>query len=266
MRAGLVGLLLSAAAACAPAEEPPALDLPARPAEAPTGSAIVDDIRELELHEREERILAEVAGGNVPTWLRQLEPVQLSGAAGRNGRVVTFWVTPDYLAVGSDDDFFYVPLSPRVAARVAELAGGSLPTPRMVDAVWEAAPVRVMPIRLRPDEFIWSVRYFERHNRLVQAQRTLHREAPGVFSAGHKLDVVMIAPPADGEAEVALYGWHYPDGRRVQPMLPVSLDRRPHFSMGARIVHRAIRVDDAHADLLETLRDPAFAWLFDRPR
>jgi hypothetical protein len=251
--------------ACDPGADAPGLDIAARPADAPGGAEIARDIRALELEDREERIYAEVARGNVPTWLRPLQRVELTGEVDGHTRHVTFWVTPDYLAVGSDDDFFFVPLSPRTALRIARLTGGSLPTPRMVDTVWASARVRLVPIRLRPDEFIWTMQYFERHDRLVQAQRSLLRTRPGTFVAGHKLDVVLAASPVEGAADVALYGWHHTDGTPIQPLYHVPVDTRPHFSMGLRIVHRDIVIDGATARLEDVLHDPGLARLLAEP-
>jgi hypothetical protein len=250
---------------CTPPAEGPALELPPRPSNAPGGAAIAEALRDVDFERREQTIYNEVARGNVPTWLRRLHPVSVTGAAGDAVHAVTFWVTPDYLAVGSDDDFFFIPVSPGLAQRIAGLAGASLPTPAMVDAAWAAARVRLNPIRIRPDEFIRSVPYFERHNSLVQAQRRLHRAPPGTFVAGHKLDVV-IGDPQDGAAGFGLYGWHHLDGTPIQPFHALDADSEPLFSAGLRLAHRIITVDGAERDLAGALRDSSVARLLHRPR
>lgn len=254
---------------CLACEDPgtggPLLDIPQRPSDAPGGAEVARAIRTLDLEAREVRIYAEVARGNVPAWLRQLEPVEMVSEVDGHTRTVTFWVMPDYLAVGSDTDFFRVPLTPGMALRIADLVGGSLPTSRMVDAVWAAARTRLIPIRMGPDEDIWTVRYFERHNRLVQAQARQHGARLGDFLAGHRLDVVLATPPLVQPGEVALYGWHHRNGEPIQPLLPIPLDGRPHFSMGVRLVQRDILVDGADENLLDSLRDPDLAPLIGRP-
>jgi hypothetical protein len=264
LAAGLVLGLLTAA--CDRGPEAPGLDLPPRPGDAPGGSEIVRDIQDLDVEAREERLYAEVARGNVPSWLRELRRVEVTGQVGGRERRVTVWVAPDYLAVGSDDDFFFSPLSPATAWRVADRVGGSLPTARIVDAVWLSAR-RLVPIRLQPDEDMGTVRTFERHNNLVLAQR--RRVRPGTFVAGHKLDVVL-AGATDGEAgrepdgeetAVALYGWHLSDGTPIQPFYPIPMGTRPHFSMGVRLVHREVLVDGARRDLRNVLQDAGLARL-----
>ncbi len=229
----LGGLVFLLAVACEAAPPGPLLDLPARPADAPGGDQIVAEIAALDVEAREERIYAEVARGNVPGWLRELERVEVEVDTG----TLAFWATSDYLAVGSDDDYFYVPLSPRTARRVADLAGASLPTPRMVDAIWLAARVRLIPVRFRPDEHMASVRTFKRHNAVVQAQRHQRGARPGELVAGHKLDVVRTMRAGEGAGEgFALYGWHLSDGTPIQPVHAIDPETAPHFSMGVRLV------------------------------
>lgn len=236
----LAGSLL---AACGDTPEGPTLDLPPRPDDAPGGTAVARELRGLELEEREARIYAEVARGNVPEWLRPLHRVEVKTEVDGRERQITFWATPDYLSIGSDDDYFYVPLSPRTARRIAELAGASLPAPWMVDAIWSAARSRLVPIRIRPGEEMWGMRYFERHSRLIRAQAQQHRARPGRLIAGHKLDVVLPPPALADSADAALYGWHQTDGTPLQPLHPVDPRSRPHFSMGVRLVRGPVNGD-----------------------
>jgi hypothetical protein len=245
--------------ACARGDSPPVLDLPQRAGEAPGGAEISRDIRTLDLGAREERIFAEISQGNVPTWLRELRPVEVIGEVNGRRHRVTFWVTPDYLAVGSDSDYFLIPLSAQTAQRIADLVGGSLPTPRMVDATWGSADLRVEPIRLRPNEFMKTVRYFERHDNLVKAQRFLSDAPPGVLVAGHKLDVVITSTLSEHPGEIALYGWHRSTGQVIQPLFIGATDSLVTFSHGVRLVDRSVLVDGARRDLWDVLSDPELA-------
>jgi hypothetical protein len=257
LRQPFAALLLCVA--CGPGVDRPTLDLPERPADAPGGDAIVNDIRGLDQAAREERIFEEVASGNVPGWLRRLSRVEMSGQVEGRTHHVTFWVTPDYLAVGSADDNLLIPLSARTAQRIADLTGGSLPTPRMVDAIWAAADLRVEPIRFRPDEFMRSVDYIERHDDLVKAQLMVYNESRGVFLAGHKLDVVITASLSEHPGEIAIYGWHRSNGIPVQSLYVGATDSLVAFSHGVRLVHRAVLVDGVPRDLHEVLGDTALA-------
>ncbi len=245
--------------ACDPGAPAPVLNLPHRPTDAPGGAEVARDIRSLDLEAREERIYAEISQGNVPTWLRQLRRVEMTGEIDGRQHRVTFWVTPDYLAVGSDSDFILVPLSPQIAQRVADLVGGSLPTPRMVDAVWASARRRLAPIRLETNELMTTVGYFEVHDRLVRSQRMVHAVPLGVLVAGHKKDVVLSATLSANPGKVAIYGWHRPDGQPIQPLSTLLKDSWVGYNHGIRLVDRAILVDGTRRDLSDVLRDPDLA-------
>src|SRR5688572_25493385 len=91
-------------------DRPPELRLPPRAADALAGSKFAKQIEPLSSAEREAAILREVTRGNVPEFLRSLKAIEVTAAdaQGVNHRAIYF-VTPDYLAVGSDADFFRVP-------------------------------------------------------------------------------------------------------------------------------------------------------------
>lgn len=237
------------------------LDLPPRPTDAPGGAAIAADVRLLDLEAREERLFAEFARGNIPPWLRSLERVELKRRLHGTDVLVTVWVTPDYLAVGSGDDWFLTPLTPQTALRIAGLTRASLPTPPIVDAVWAAARVRLDPVPLPPGPAMTTVPVFEEHNRRIRAQRASEAAPPDALVAGHKKDVVLTGKLDPGSGKVAIYGWHRADGTAIQPLYTGHTDRWVDYSHGVRLVSRGILIDGAAHDLLEVLRDPALAGL-----
>ena len=259
-RFSVVGAVLLCSS-CNPGPKAPELELPLRATDAPSGSELASEIRELGVGPREEKVFAEIAEGNVPSWLRRMKRVDLRQKVDGREHRVTFWVTPDYLTVGSEDDFLPFPLTARTAQRIADLVGGSLPTPRMVDAIWTSARIRLAPVRIGPDKDMTTVRYFTRHAELIQGQRKVYGYSLGPLSAGHKLDVVLTPRLSSNPGGVALYGWHRPDGKPIQPLYTGRMDGRPVFSHGIRIVHRKILIDGEEMDLLEVLRDPELAVL-----
>ena len=68
-----------------------------------------------------QEIQAELEHGNLPSFLRHLRPVDVVARAadGRKHRG-RFWIMPDYLAIGADDDFVRIPMSPITAQSVAD--------------------------------------------------------------------------------------------------------------------------------------------------
>jgi hypothetical protein len=234
----------------------PVLDLRARSPAAPTGSEFARDVRGLPLEDREARIVEEVLSGNVPSWLRALEPVRLDGP---HGEVVTVWVTPDYVAIGSDVDHLLMPMTPGTAQRIADALGASLPTPRLVDAIWSAARLKLAPAPIDPSPAMTTVPVFVAHQRTISQQRRAAGADPGTLAAGHKKDVVVSRGVAASPGRVAIYGWHRTDGSPIQPLYLGHTDGWVDYSHGVRLVLREILVDGASMDLWDALRDPHLA-------
>lgn len=248
-----LGIVTLALAACS---TPRTLGLPPRPADAPSGAALEAELRGHPLAHREARLASEILRGNVPSDLRTLVPVHLGDRTAAAGSL-TLWVLPDYLAVGSDDDRWHVPLTPLVAQAIADSLGMSLPTPRMVDAIWAAAAVRLEPSPIEPGPHMTTTPVFLRHSRTVERQRAASG-APGL-TAGHKKDVVVTGRLDPSLERVAIYGWHLPDGQPIQPLYLGHTDQWVDYSHGIRLVSRAVTFDGREVDLRELLSDPAIA-------
>jgi hypothetical protein len=235
------------------------IDLPTRPADAVGGAALVEELRNAGLAEREERVVAEVLRGNIPSWLRQMVPVTMTRRVGGQDARVTFWVAPDYLAIGSGTDYLLMPLSPQAAQRIADLTGTSLPTPPMVDAIWQAAKVRLGPDSIAPSAAMVTMPVFADHNRIVRARRDADPSPGGSLVAGHKKDVVLSARLDTLTNRVAIYGWHKPDGQPIQPLNTWHTTAHVDYSHGIRLVHRQILIDGVEHDIVTVLRNPELA-------
>ena len=240
------------------------LPLPPRALDAPDGSAFVQRVASLPLAEREGRIEAEVLRGNVPEFLRRLGPVTVQGVIDGATNRATFFVTPDYLAVGSDEDWVLTPLTPQAAQRLADATGCLLPTCRMVDAVYSSAEVKLVPSPIPPSAAMTSVEVFAQHSAKVRMQRTAQASAhpPGALAAGHKKDVVLSNRLTNAPGRVAIYGWHKPDGKPIQPLYTGHADTWVDYSHGIRLVHSTVEINGRTRPLAEVLRDPKLSTLF----
>src|SRR5207248_192768 len=114
----------------------PAPNIPARPKTAPTGSQFLQIIAPLSAAEREAAVLRELQGGNLPAFLRKMVAisVEIQTKIGRKYTAIYF-VMPDYLAIGADDDFFRIPMTPRTAREVARAFDCTLITRKISDDV-----------------------------------------------------------------------------------------------------------------------------------
>lgn len=237
------------------------LRLPIRPVDAPGGAAFATEVATLDLLAREDRIYAEVSRGNVPGWLRQLVPITMERRRDETPVTVTFWAAPDYLAIGSDTDYFLMPMSPHLAQRIADLTDSSLPTPAMVDAIWASATVRLGPDSIAPSAAMITVPVFAEHDAMVRARRRSDTLPLGSLVAGHKKDVVLTARLDTLPSRVAIYGWHKPDGRPIQPLNTWHTTGHVDYSHGIRLIGSAILVDGVRRRVSDVLRDSTLSSL-----
>jgi hypothetical protein len=232
----------------------PLLRLPARPADAVGGSEFARRTSGLSSADRDRAVVAELERGNIPSFLAHLTPVVLSAdASGARAAAATIWVTPDYLAIGSDDDFLYVPLTYYSATIVADRFGCVLPTPRMVDAIYEQSAHHLTPAPLPAGPSMCSNVYLSKHQQRIDAQRS---GLPlGTLIAGHKKDLVLSNRLRRLPARVAIYGWHTAPGRPIQPLSTVHGAQYVDYSHGVRLVSATVLVGGQERSVYEALRD-----------
>ena len=235
-----------------PPAAPPAI--PARRPGAIGGSAFMQSLASMSREEREAAIRRELMAGNMPSWLRRLVPVVLRDSA---GRAATIEVMPDYLAIGSDDDFVRMPMVPYTAQAFADAYGFVLPTRKMVNAIWSAATVKVEPRPLTQERE--SPLTFLQHHRIIESQLTTATR--GELVAGHKKDVVLTNRLAERADRVAIYGWHYLNGQPIQQVYVGHVDWYVDYSHGIRPVRRAVRVDGTVVAFEKVVSDSSLAGL-----
>jgi len=237
------------------------LNLPPRPSTAPTGTQLTGILTPLDLEKREARILNELVTGNIPEHLRTLIPVHLKPAKDVQ---VTVWVTPDYLTLGSDGDHFLIPMTPLIAQRLADTLGCIIPTPKLVDLIWEAAEVKLEPRPIPPSDTMVTIPVFANHNLIVQSQRqVLLADHPlGTLVAGHKKDVVLSQQLGERPGKVFIYGWHQPGGEPIQPVYGGHAIWYVDYSHGIRLIKDSCLVNGEPYRIEDILTDETcYHWL-----
>jgi hypothetical protein len=222
--------------------------IPARPASATGGQAFMKSIADLKREERETAIFKELASGNVPDFLRRFVNVPIK-AGDMSGMLQ---VAPDYLAIGSDHDFIRIPMTPQTAQRIADRFGCVLPTRKIVDAIDEAAEVRLEPQPLTKDRE--SVAAFVLANEKIEAQRK--GKPLGALVTGAKKDIVVSPRIFEKPNRLVIYGWRQLNGKPIQPLTNVHVNWYVDYSHGVRLVKAEMQLDGKPASIPKLLEDP----------
>jgi hypothetical protein len=159
---------------------------------------------------------------------------------------------PDYLAIGSDEDFVRMPMTPYTAQDFCDAFGFVLPTRKMVNDIWAAATTHLDPrpltvMRESPVTFL-------QHHRIIEEQ--LKGIERGTFVSGLKKDVVVTNQLSEHAQRVAIFGWHYTNGAPIQPLYTGHVDWYVDYSHGIRPVRRWMRVDGTPRSFEQILSDP----------
>ncbi len=240
--------------------QPMGRGIPDESAANPGGRALLADLGELSIVRREEAILEALNKGFVPDFLRSMRPVTIL----EKGHQLTFWVLPDYLALGHNDDYIHIPLTFFSARKIANSWGFVLPTSKMVDAIFQQAECILWPRIYPPDAAMMSVAWLEAHSFLIQSQRF----AEGDFTrlvAGHKKDIVLSQRLKNREKKIAIYGWqNIRNGENIQPLSTWHGDRYVDYSHGLRLVGPMALLDGQMMPIKQIMADPILSSLLSR--
>ena len=236
--------------------------VPRRARSAASAEAVLARVQDVDRTRRDRVLEAEIRGGNMPAFLRNLVPVTLTGPGPDGKKVqITLCVMPDYLAIGDDRNFVRVPFGLPSARRIATDFNMVLPTPQMVDLIYRASDVRLQPSPMPPGGAMTTTSYFQRHNTTVEAQRRASGGAVGLLVSGHKKDVVLTRRLSAAPGRVAIYGWHRRNGKPIQPLSTVHGAQYADYSHGIRLISRNAVLDGRQVDLLALIQDPSYAAL-----
>lgn len=248
--------LLTLASFCSFSQE---LKLKKRSPDALSGSEFSASIRDtaISLAERERIIFEQLRSGNIPEFYRKLVELKDTISASGITRTIRYFVIPDFLAIGSNEDYFYCPMRPQLAQKVAALLKCSLPTRKISDQIYQNAAVKMVPEPIPPSPQMITIPVFEKHNTLVNTQRKLSiAEHPlGSLVAGNKKDVVISNKIYNdkGILRVVIYGWHKPDGKAIQPLYNGHSTIHVDYSHGIRMIQNKVWVDGKKTTLQKVL-------------
>jgi hypothetical protein len=242
-------------------DQDPIHAIPHRAADAPAGSEFARRVESLSGPERDAQVRSELLSGNVPQFLRRLAPVTVTNADATHPVQITVCVLPDYLAVGSDKDFVFVPLGLEAALDIAERFGFDLPTPKLVDVIYEESAVKLAPQPLPASDRMRSTDYVVHHTQLITQQRSELGASLGALTAGDKKDLVLTSRLWQIPGRVAIYGWHRAVNEPIQPLSTVHGARYADYSHGIRLVSSTVYVNGVKRSIDDVLAEPRLAAL-----
>ena len=203
-----------------------------RSEDALTGSQFMRQTETLDFSERQLAAIQEILAGNMPDGLRIPAILRF---VNNQGDTLLLPVAKDYLAIGSDTDFVRMPLSLPSAKTIARQFDMLIPTPALVDAIYEQADLQLKPQPMHPNEEMRSNAYFVRHNTLINEQAGIHQFS-ALLLAGHKKDIVLSTRMVRQPYKVPIYGWHLRPTEPIQPLSLVHGENYEDYSHGMRLI------------------------------
>jgi len=221
-----------------------------------TGTAYYKSLFASGWQQRDSVTTAELLRGNMPAFLKRLVPIRVSAIDSATGKKIkaVYFVTPDYLSVGTDADWARVHLTPGAAQKVADSLHCFLPTTKMVDAIYHAAKLKLEPLPLFAHRDSTPTMYH--HHLIIEGQR---KGRKGLI-AGIKKDLVITGRlHRDSRSNrVAIYGWHKPGGVPIQPLYTGHVNWWVDYSQGIRLVYRKIKMNGQWMDYTDVLKHPVY--------
>lgn len=209
--------------------------------------------------EREQAILEQIEKGNVPDFLRHPKTITVTD---KNGNQAQLQVMPDYLAIGTNEDFVRVPVTPLLAKTIADRYGFELPTQKVCNDIYAQADKRLTGVGLvgsREDtNYMDGNGFFYKHNQIIE--RNLGNTSSDALVAGHKKDIIISRYAGQNPDRLDFYGLFDGKGKPIQ-----GSGGGPHdntyvdYSHGARFVSQDVIVNGKHMRYDDVLRDPRYA-------
>lgn len=238
------------------------LKLKPRKASALNGDDFAKSISDssLTLAQREDIIFNEIKNGNVPDFLRKFKTITDTIAL-KSGITIylSYQVLPDYFAIGDNTNFCYMPMTPILAQRVANLLNCSLPTKKMVDDIYKNASIKLAPKPIPPTKAMITVPVFIAHTDSVrlQLQPLIKQHNDGQLTAGNQKDIIISNKIyTEKTPKVVIYGWHKLDGKAIQPVYNKHTNLWADYSHGIRLISKKIIVNGKKTTIAKVLKDP----------
>src|SRR5439155_7225507 len=120
---------------------------------------------------------------------------------------------------------------------------------KISDDIFRAADLKLDPRPLTKDRDAATT--FWQHHQIIEDQRK--GQPLGLLIAGIKKDIVLTNRLKEKPHRVAIYGWHYPSGKPIQPLYVGHVDWYVDYSHGIRLMSRRMILDGKPMDVNDIL-------------
>ena len=242
------------------------LNIPARSENAINGTQFANWVADLNQTDRERAIIREILAGNVPSFSRKLKSITINQNINYKNFELTFFTICDYMAIGSEQNYLYMPMTPSTAQYLADHLDCSLPTKKIVDTIYNRAEIKLYPQPIPPSDIMTTVPVFKQHTDSIKQQISqigFDRSADNII-AGHKKDIIIsnkIYSPDRNFNRVVIYGWHLSKNNPIQPVYNGHTAEYADYSHGVRLMSKAVYINGDSIQIEDILKDPNLSTL-----
>jgi hypothetical protein len=221
-----------------------------------SGSAFYKQAVAYTWQQRDSMAVAWILDGHFPSFFTKFQKVNVTISDSASGKIIyaRYFVSPDYLSIGNNNDWARIPLTPMAAQSLADSMHCFLPTRKMVDDIFKHATVKIEPMPMYA--YRDSTPTMWHHHLIIEGQR---KGQKGLI-AGIKKDVVISGKITSDHRpnRVAIYGWHNQDGKPIQPLYSGHVNWYVDYSHGIRLISETIFVNKKAMHYTEVLKHPVY--------
>ncbi|KAA3653469.1 MAG: T9SS C-terminal target domain-containing protein [Calditrichaeota bacterium] len=236
------------------------LNIPPRPEKATGGNRMATRLASQSLNNREKAIIHEIRNGNVPSFARKLRSIKINQDIGTKSYELELFALCDYLAIGSDEDYLYTPMTPSAAQFIADELNCTLPTSRLVSTIYNAAELKLRPQPIPPSNRMTTVPVFRDHTDSIKQQIIslgFDRSSDSIIG-GNKKDVIIsnkIYSTDRNYDRVVIYGWHRGVNDPIQPVYNGHNAQYADYSHGVRLIANLAFLNGDSVYVTELMQD-----------
>lgn len=221
-----------------------------------TGTAFIASVQGASESAYQRAVYDAIVAGHLPTAFGSFVPVTISDG----GHAVTFWAAPDYLGVGTTEDFFRAPMPAETGQKIAAALGCFLPTHKMILAIHQAPAAVHVPFHAYGEPRDTIARFVEA-NTAIEAARAGRTGLLADYSKDYVVGNVLRRNPG----KIVIFGgWRTGATDPVQPMAAPHALGYYDYSQRVRLISPFVTVDGVQMGLIEAMRSgPAVALLSD---